>query len=240
MDLTPVFATDYLTWDNTEPVQYERARHGDSFPPADRTKPSQADILAPISVAKRRAVNRKELAASAGVYTPKDLVWLIPQAVLTTGLVPKPGDAVLDNNGDRWTVLELALNKFKQTWRLTCRNFVLSEALYDKIDILRANLDIDAAGAYVKNFDDALGIQNNGMRYLYRQLPCRVQLITNEIVDERGIRGFQATTQIILSKQIDVTFEDRVIFGDKIFDITGYHNPERIDELPVLDVLEKV
>jgi hypothetical protein len=69
-------------------------------------------------------------------------------------------------------------------------------------------------------------------------------LLTQEIVDERLVRGFQGTHAVVVDRQIAVTNQDRIAWSDatgavQYLDIVGYHNPEQIGELPVVDCLAK-
>lgn len=193
----------------------------------------------PVAVAKKRPLKARELAASGGVYTALDRLWLLPNALIPAGYSPKPADVLTDSAGTRWTVLEAENTRNGSTWRLTCRDLVLALDLRDKIDVERAALSQDAAGAVVKLFPS--GPAPNGGKLLFAAVPARVQLLTDEIKDERGIRGFSGTHAIIVGQELTgVTNEDRVALTvagkTTYYDIVGYHNATRIDELPILDV----
>lgn len=222
MDLSSAFVSDWQVWDNTEAVSLSVARAAGPYADA-------------VPVAKRRALTTRELAASGGVYTGQDRVWLLPVALLTPGLQLKPADAVVDASGTRWTVLEAALNKFGATWRLTCRDLVLAFDLRVIITIERAALSYDAAGAAVKTFPPAGGL------VLIDQLPARVQPLREEVADQRGLRGPLLRYDVIVGRPVDgVSTEDRVKLPDGSYlDILGYRNPDRIDELPVLECQRK-
>ncbi len=214
-------STDYLVWDNVEPILFES------------TRKAATPILDAIAVAKVRVLTSRELLRSGGVYNGEDRKVIFPKKLLTTGLAPKEGDVSVRADGSRWTCLEVQFGKWDQTWMLTSRNLVLAADLRDTIDIQRAQISYDAAGAAVKTFPPT------GGSVPYRSLPARVQLLTDEVVDERGIRGFKGTHVIIVGKEVAVTPEDRVawVSGGKtvLFDIVGYHDAQRIDELPKLD-----
>ena len=240
MDLSAAQALDYLTWTNTESVRAERTRRGS--PLADA-----------VPVAKRRALRQRELAASGGVYTGLDRVFLVPAAVLAPGWLFEPADVLVTlppaaDAGTRYTVLEAQSGKRDQTWRLTCRNLALSTLLQDLVTVERAALSQDAAGAFVKRFPS----ETNGSfgTNLYANLPARVQLLRNEVVDQRGVRAFVGRCAVIVGAQVAVTSEDRVLWSDtlgvagpaqtaadapRVLDIVGVHNARRIDELTVLD-----
>lgn len=241
---------DYLCWTNTSSVLYESARavpsvadkppRFDGKTPATSTPPSRNQPLL-IPVAKRRNLTRRELASSGGVYTGLDQVYLLPDALFPVGLASKPGDVVVEltdgsaeeQPGTRWTVLEVGWGKNRQTRRLTCRDLVLAYDLRDAITIERPAITYDAAGAPYKAFpSDAV---NPGGVVLYQDLPARVQLVTKDMADERGIRGLEGKYEVIVGQEVDVTSEDRIALpGGVYLDIVGYKNAMRIDELPVI------
>jgi head-tail adaptor len=218
---------DYLSWDNTEAVQYASVRNTDTM----------YDV---IPMVRRRMLSAKELAASGGAYIGGDSAFLIPTPLLAALLAqerqPKPGDQILDAGGQTWTVLGAQGQKQDrtayQTWKCVCRNLAIVYDLQDLIDIQRATITYDAGGGKVKTWPS-----DGGGSTPYPSLPARVQLLTDEVVEERGMRGFRGTHAVIVSKQLSVTYEDRIKWGSVYLDIVGYHNPERIDELPVIDAM---
>lgn len=243
-------AADYLTWDNTTAVRYELARavpatadvpavfDGQTVAPSVRANRGKPFV---IPVAKNRNLTQRELAASGGVYTGLDQVYLLPDALFPPGIICKPGDAIIElaepvSNvmpKTRWTVLEFGWTKNRWTRRLTCRDLVLAFDLRDNITIERPVIHYNAAGAPIKRFpSDA---QPGGIA-LYQSLPARIQLVTKEMADERGIRGLAGKYEVIVGQEVDVTSEDRIILpsGDPYLDIVGYRNAQRIDELPVI------
>lgn len=249
-------ADDYLCWDNVSAVLYESARavpsvadlppRFDGATPAPPAPPSRNRRVY-VHTSKRRNLTRRELGASGGVYNALDQVWLIPEALMPEGMHSKPGDVVVElpdvlagtagpiadtMTGTRWTVLEAAWQKFRQTRRLTCRDLVLSYELRDSVTIERPALSYDGAGVPVKAFpSDAT---NPGGVVLYSKLPARAQLVSKEMADQYGIRGLEGKYRVIVSQEVDVTAEDRVVLASGlILDIVGYENAQRIDELPV-------
>ncbi len=238
---------EHLVWDHTSSLVYTSRRL------------NGGDQQLRVSIAKRRAVNRKELAASNGVYTATDQVFLIPTAeilpLLQQGREPQPGDRVTPDpdpagagtNEAAGTVDYVVLpegvagqrrdKNGPQCWKITARNLVLAFELYDLIDIQRPALQYDAAGAVVRKWPDTDGAG----QVVYGQLPARVQLLTQEETEERELRGFRSTYAVIVSKQLALGSEDRVRWVPRgqttpvYLQILGQHNPQRIDELPVLD-----
>ncbi len=207
---------EYLVWDNREAVTF-------------RSRGTNASQDFPISDAKRRAPTYKELAASNGAYTGQDLVWLIPATLApayTSRSAPKPGDKVVSAEAT-WTALEVALNNLKSTWRLVTRNLVLAYDLRDTVDIERATVTYDAAGGPLRTF-----------AAVYSALACKVQLITQELADVLGVRGFKGTYAVTVAQDVTLVQGDRVKWGSVYLDVLKQHNPQRIDELPVLDCVK--
>jgi hypothetical protein len=243
------FSDDWLCWDNVSQVRYEVARGVPSIvdvPPAfdghtgaPQPQPSRNKPLI-VTVAKRRNLTARELAASGGVYRGDDQVYLLPDALME-GIIPKPADVIIEladgsagaQPGTRWTVLDAARNKNRQTHRLTCRDLVLAFDLRDSITIERPSLSYDAAGVPVKAFPS--DTTNAGGVVLYSGLPARVQLITKDMAEQRGIRGLEGKYHVIVGQEVDVTQEDRVLLASGLYlDIVGYERAMRIDELPQL------
>lgn len=223
MSLPLGYADDYLAWDRTESVTLEVGRRVGQ--PATTAVP----------VAKRRAITSREKSPSGGAYVGYEVRWHLPTRVLPPGQRIKPGDAILDQHEVRWTVLTADLNRLGYTWALGCVDLVLAHDLADVVTIETADISYDGAGAAVKAFPPA------GGQVLYQGIPARVQLLTDEVADERGIRSFRGRYSVIVGLPVDVTFEDRVNWTDPktaqtiLLDITGVHNPDRIDELQALD-----
>lgn len=216
---------DYLTWTNTQNVGF--------------TSVGITQQQANIGVVKRRQINSKELSASRGAYVGNDVVFLVPQRELPENFAIKPRDQFNDTDGD-FTVLSVSGQKRDsngyQTWHCVTRNLSIAYNLQDVIDIQQPGIPYDAAGTKQKSWPD----QGGGGSILYPQLSCRVQLLTAEVADELGIRGFQGNYAITVSKQIPaVNYECRVKWISqgvtRYLEIKGIHNPERIDELPVID-----
>lgn len=234
---------DYLVFDGKEPVTLLIANRS-QLPADDTSLPlgllpyAGADEFQGLQAesvddALGRAPTSKEKNASGGAYTDSHRFWWLPKVNVAPGIIPKAGDIVQDARGQQWTSLEVADNVIKAMWRMVTCNLSMAFQLQDLINIERPAISYDASGAAVKAFPT--GTNPPGGKVVYLKLPARVQPISEEIVDERGIRAFKGTHQITVSKQVLLTCEDRVAFGGRYYEIVGYSGAKRLDELPVVE-----
>ncbi len=216
MAITLDHRRNYTYWHNTETVKLtSTARRADE----------QTECM--VSNAKKRPLTYKELATSQGAYTGTDRVWLLPQ-VLTT-FPPKPGDKITDPAANVWTVLECPQIDLEALYRCTTRDLAIAYQLRDFCDLQVPTFTLDSSSVNVRTWT-----------VKYPSLRCRVQPVQADQVDERGVRGARVTHTIFVEANIDPTdghgnFGRIALADGTILEITGYHNPERIDELPVID-----
>lgn len=252
-ELRESMAADFLIWENLERVTYQRRRRA---APAADTDPQlrqgvgdglAADVwgrqpspdVAAVVHAKRRAISTKERLASAGAYLGSDVNWWIPVAQLPDGFSCKPGDAVVEESGRRWTVLtDVQLGKLGNSWKLPCRNLALAFDLRDEIDVERPGISYDEAGAALKAWPS--GTRLLGGLKLAERLAARVQPLTREVAERRGVEGFETRFDVIVEREVDVDHDDRIKWGDVYLDVVGYRSAERIDELPVIEAVRAV
>lgn len=221
-------SNDWQCWDGLEAITYTSRR-------------VTGDSVGAVPFAKRHEMTNRELQASDGVYTAEDIIWIVPANQLTEIMSagtdtnrrqPKPGDTIYDTDENTWTVLAVAKQVMGSLWRLVTRNLVIAYDLKDIISIERPTLGQDASAATTRSWPPT------GGSTVYDSIAAAVQLVTDEIIAERGLLGFKGTYVIFLSQQVTITKEDRVKFGSQYFQILGIRNPTRLDELPVLDVVD--
>jgi len=187
--------------------------------------PTAVDPTTAIADARRTPVTRREMAASGGVYVASDRVWLLPDVQVI--YEPKPADRITDSDGVVWTVLEakpVGLGSSISHHRLVCRNLVVAAELYDLIDVERPTITYDASGVALRAWTTA-----------YSAVGARVQSQEAVAVEERGLYGFRGTHLIYCGQQLTLTAEDRVKLGTTYYEVRGWRNAQRIDELFTID-----
>jgi hypothetical protein len=209
---------DYQSWDDRESVAYTSVKN------SGNVEYSLTDCL-------RRPLNFKELAASGGVYTSQDRVWLVPAAILPSGLNGvadlKPADFLTDGDSVQWTVLECAWNTLQTWWRLVTRNIVLAYDLRSTLSIINPINNQDASGNRIPNYN---------VEPAYSNVPCRIQEQEGNVAELLGKQEIKRTFIAYIGQRVTVTRESRVISGGVNYQVTGYRNPDRIDMLMELNL----
>ena len=211
-------------WDDTESVLLESSKRG-GF--------SQTY---PIKIAKGRAIHGRAKSPSEGTYAGYERNWHFETVMLPNGLSPKPGDAIIQKDKTRWVIL--SVDNLRNGYHCQCGtvNLVLALDLRDTVDIERASIAYTDAGVKLKNFPPA-----SGGTLLYSGVAAQVQLLNEDVIDQRGLRGFKGDYAVTVGIPTPlVTSEDRIRWTDtdgisRYLDIKAVKNPDRIDELWVID-----
>ena len=90
----------------------------DGLTPVTVTRPGSSTAT-DVAHALRRSVRTREAEESEGRYTASDVAWHLPAAELTAA--PRPGDVIVDGDGQRWTVLDVQEARLAGTWRCVAR-----------------------------------------------------------------------------------------------------------------------
>lgn len=229
MTLTLDYSDDYLVFDCLEPVVLERSRRRDHRQGDDSPMVTWQKV--PVEKALRKELSEQDIIASGGALSSQDLVWLIPKNLLE--VQPNKGDVVVDEaESRRWTVLTFSFSQLNEIWELSCRDLGITYDLSDLCDIERASSFRDDSGTPVKRFPP------EGGEVLHSRLPCRLQPLQSEIAEEKGVRGFRTTYDLILDREIDITNEDRVKLGDRVFEVRSYRQSEAVGLPPVVGLEE--
>lgn len=206
-------ATDYLIWDGTETVTV--------WP-----SPRNNLVYFPVTYAKGRALNHSDLLQDNGAYTAEDRVWLLPTATsqaLTDAFPLRRGFVIEDNTGAEWTVLSLTLGKWENTWRLVCRNLVLTADLRDTVTIKRPTVTIGDGGEPSLDWTTATEVVTD--------LAAKVKVTRRSPEDINAAEGVTSEYTVVLASSVDLQEHDRILWSGKALQWTEIHNEGRLDEL---------
>lgn len=212
---------DYLVWEALAEYRHLSTRSG--------LLPDKRLVLA-----HRRAITTKDMISGNGAYTASDVKFLIPRKPILGEFIPKPGDEIEDDDDQAvYTILEVMLGKFKETWHCISRDLAIAHQLRDLVTIQKAAADIDAIGAVRRERWDTL----------YDSLPCRFQPANSSIETERGVEGQVTAFQVPISRQLPgfnvrecrlVVVRSASLKIGTILDVDSYTQAERIGDLPII------
>ena len=188
MALRDAIIDDYLIFDNLEAVSFVAvANSGDS--------------TTSISSALRRAMSYKEMMASGGQYTGKDLVWWIPYTLLSAA---KTKDKVVDAAGVSWVVLDSTLNTLQTWWRLVTRNPTIAYDLRQLVTLAKNNTEQDE------------GKQRAPVWSPYKAAcPASVTRDSLDIADAFGQRTGKSSYTVVIEEVADLSIEWQIWWGEK-------------------------
>ena len=218
-----------MAWDNLQAVTYVSRRDG-------------ADMVAVVENVKGHQVSVREAATSFGAYQAGDWRANITRRHLPANIDdPKPGDYVVTADDQRWTVLTVDHRRRDkngtQLFGVNARNLAVYYDLRDLITVQMPEMTLDAAGAMQKTW-----------KAKYVNISAKVQKISETVAEERAIRGLKGTYQVFVDRELHLSNQERIAWTPKergvdqphasaprFLEIVGYHNAERIDEIPVID-----
>jgi hypothetical protein len=212
---------NYLTWGNAEAVTLVSPHK------------TTGNTSFAIPKAKRRNPTFKEQAPSGGVYGSALMVFLLPAAlVAAAGAIgndaPRQAFQIVDAVGVTWTVQDAALNTLKSTWKCTALNLVIVYNLQDTLTVKRPAIDTDAAGGRVYKPGDYTTV--------YSDIPCRFQEVTAAQTDERGKRLAARKFSVPVAQRLYLTVEDQIVDeAGNVYEVTGWHDADRIDQLQTIE-----
>jgi hypothetical protein len=174
----------------------------------------------PVTDAKPRALRISEAAASGGVYTTQDRVWLIPTE-LVVGTTPKLGDVIRTAANVDWTILNIdPLAKFGNTYRLITRNLTLVAGLTQSARVLRPSSAIDSAGQRNPTFNE-----------VYANLSCKLQEVVHGLPEFQGGSTDRREYVLYVGTRLVLLAGDVVEISSKRYDVVGSGSWDRIDQL---------
>jgi hypothetical protein len=190
------------------------------------TRPGSS-IRVPVAHALRQAVRTREAEASAGRYTASDVAWHLPAAELPEP--PRLGDAIVDGEGQSWTVLDVRLTTLGSRWRCVARNLAIAEGLDQCIDIEKATYTKSAAGTT----EPSWSTWRSGVR-------ARIQPAECEVGQNHERLGTRARYRVYLAENVLLDHTHRLRGPDgAVYRILASRRAERIDALMEIDVVKE-
>lgn len=176
-----------------------------------------------IAHALRRPITTREAEDSAGQYTRSDLRWIFSKSECPVG--PAPGDALLDGQDGRWTVLSVANHHARGLWECVCRDLAIAHGLDDAITVEQA--------VYAKGLGGAMTVNWHTWRTGVR---ARIQPESTTVeVQQQGPRSVQRC-RIVLAENLVVDHTHRIRAADgAIYRIVRSTAADRIGQLQVIE-----
>jgi len=198
--------------------------------------PSVADGLEPVTVlrlgggeaiavagALRQAIHTREAERSQGRYTAADVGWSLPAREIPEPL--RPGDAIVDAAGQRWTVLEVSQLSHRTRWRCVARNLAVFCGLEDAVDLEKADFAKGQGGA-----------EKPTWRVAQAGLRARIQPVATEIRAEHGRQTSVRRFKIFLEPSVPLDDAMRIRGPNgAIYAIAACRKAEAIDALMEID-----
>jgi hypothetical protein len=184
-----------------------------------------------IAHALRRAITAGEAAIvatgdvrkqvpSGGRQLADDVVWHLPLAELPDA--PSVGDAILDGDGRRWTILTVKQTTLGARWRCETRNLAIAAGLDDTISVQRNTGTVA---------EPAWQTWKTGLR-------ARIQPIQTIIDNDAETPSTTTRYRIFVEQNIDLDHTCRILGPDgTIYAITGTLGADRIGEPQVIEAL---
>jgi hypothetical protein len=116
----------------------------DGLTPVTVTRPG-GSTSNEVTHALRRPIRTREAERSGGRYTASDVTWHLPASELS--FAPRPGDVIVDAEGQRWTVLDVTQTTLGARWRCVSRNLAIVHGLDEYVDVEKATYAKGVGGA---------------------------------------------------------------------------------------------
>lgn len=217
-------SADYTLFDGLETVVFRSDRK------------ALEDYFVEVESCLRRQISTREQAASGGVYQAGDVRWHIPKTLLldaaANGLEPKPGDYLQESIDEdeesfrNWTILAVEKATLDTRWGLVCRDLRIAFDLRELVEVWSPDNAQDQAVSRVPVFSPRI-----------TGLAARIQEVSADVVDERGKRGLRHRYEVFVERRITVSNEDQLRDASgNVYEVRGYRQPDRIDELQLIEV----
>ena len=154
----------------------------------------------------------------------------------STGTCPRPnctappsiGDAILDGDGRRWTILELELIMLRTRWKCFARELSIAYGLDDTVAVLKAEYAKSDAGAA----EPAWQTWRTGIR-------ARIQPLEVKVDVENSARCATSTYRIFVEDDLALDQTHRIRGADgTVFQITAVTGAARLGELQTIEAVK--
>ena len=178
------------------------------------------------SLPPETATNPGDIINSDGQCVAADIDWHLPAAELATP--PSIGDAILDGDGRRWTILELELIMLRTRWKCFARELSIAHGLDDTVAILKAEYAKGEAGAAEPTWQ----IWRTGIR-------ARIQPMEVKIDVEHSARCATSSYRIFLEEDLTLDQTHRIRSAEgTVFQITSVTGAARLGELQTIETVK--
>ena len=152
---------------------------------------------------------------SDGRYAGVDVVWHLPVAELAES--PGLGDAILDGNGHRWTILTVKKATLGTRWRCETRNVSVAYGLDDTISVLKSAGELQ-------------------WRTWLTGIRARIQPIETKIDNDEESPSTTTRYRIFVEEDLELDHTCAIRGADgTIYAVTGTVGSQRIGELQVVE-----
>lgn len=228
MDMATATKNEWKLWSNRENVTL-RAQTAlgvyDAHP-----------LSATGGAAKRRAPTWKEMTASAGGVTSKNLIWLLPNPNLPELVQPKAGDVIRDLSDIDHTILEVQLGKFGNTHRCVTIALAVVYELRQRGVLTRPTAAQDDAGRATNASYTTVGT-----------VWCRLQPQDSAATEVHGRLTLPEQFAAYIDTPLSVRAKDvftvtsyvspgGAIASTQAYTVKGFRHPESLDALMQLDL----
>ncbi|NLF09771.1 MAG: hypothetical protein GX594_17600 [Pirellulaceae bacterium] len=200
--------------DGTEPVTL--LRRGST--PGEGGSAIAHALRRAITAGQAALVNRgdvRKLVASDGRYAAADLVWHLPAAELAEA--PRLGDAILDGDGRRWTILSVKKATLGTRWRCETRDVSVAYGLDDTISVLKL-------------------VGESQWRTWLTGIRARIQPIETKIDADAESPSTTTRYRIFVEEDLELDHTCTIRGADgTIYSVTAAIGAERIGELQVIE-----
>lgn len=177
--------------------------------------------------ALRREIKTQEAVASDGAVTQSDVEWHLSRAECVCD--PRLGDAIVDGDRRRWTVLTVAESRSSARWICTCRDLAVVHQLDDVISIDQVEYPKDASGTPVPTWHT----WRTGIRARIQPKSVRVDEQSQSLQSVKLFLVFVAD-----DVSVDHTHRIRAVDGT-IYRVCGETKAQRLGELAIIEVQQE-